>query len=162
MGTIYPHETARRTFITRSMMTSSNKNIFRVTDPLCGEFTGHRWIPRTKASVAELWCFLWFAHWINCWVNNREAGDLRRHCAHYEIIVMFTSWTVVSGQTDILCAGGPSSWKWCGELIDFSHCSNRSWWNLCVFTVVLEWWNRNCCILLNNRCKKETKETRCR
>ena len=30
--------------------------------PLCGEFTGHRWIPRTKASVAELWCFLWSAH----------------------------------------------------------------------------------------------------
>ena len=23
--------------------------------PLCGEFTGHRWIPRTKASDAELW-----------------------------------------------------------------------------------------------------------
>ena len=40
------------------MMTSSNGNIFRVTDRLCGEFTGHRWIPRTKASDAELWCFL--------------------------------------------------------------------------------------------------------
>ena len=25
-----------------SMMTSSNGNIFRVTGPLCGEFTGHR------------------------------------------------------------------------------------------------------------------------
>ena len=22
--------------------------------------------------------------WINGWVNNREAGDLRRHCAHYD------------------------------------------------------------------------------
>ena len=31
---------------------------FRVTGPLCGEFTGHRWIPLTKASVAELWYFL--------------------------------------------------------------------------------------------------------
>ena len=30
------------------MMTSSNENIFRVTGPLCGECTGHRWIPRTK------------------------------------------------------------------------------------------------------------------
>ena len=38
-----------------------NGNIFHVTEPLCGEFTGHRWIPRTKASDAELWCFLWFA-----------------------------------------------------------------------------------------------------
>ena len=43
------------------MMTSSNGNIFRVTGPLCGEFTGHRWIPRIKASDVELWCFLWFA-----------------------------------------------------------------------------------------------------
>ena len=43
------------------MMTSSNGNTFRATGPLCGEFTGHRWIPRTKASDAELWCFLWSA-----------------------------------------------------------------------------------------------------
>ena len=43
------------------MMTSSNGNIFRVTGPFCGEFTGHRWIPRTKASDAVLWCFLWSA-----------------------------------------------------------------------------------------------------
>ena len=26
--------------------------------------------------------------WINYWVNNREAGDLRRHRAHYDVIVM--------------------------------------------------------------------------
>ena len=43
------------------MTTSSNGNIFRVTDPLCGVFTGHRWIPLTKASDAELWCFPWSA-----------------------------------------------------------------------------------------------------
>ena len=40
------------------MMTSSNENIFRVTGHLCGLFTGPRWIPRTKVSDAELWCFL--------------------------------------------------------------------------------------------------------
>ena len=45
----------------RLMMTSSNGNIFRVTGHLCGEFTSPRWIPRTKASDAELWCFLWSA-----------------------------------------------------------------------------------------------------
>ena len=27
---------------------SSNGSIFRVSGPLCGEFTGHRWIPLTK------------------------------------------------------------------------------------------------------------------
>ena len=26
--------------------------------------------------------------WINGWANNREAGDLRRHRAHYDVIVM--------------------------------------------------------------------------
>ena len=30
------------------MMTSWNGNIFRVTGPLCGEFTGHRWIPSQR------------------------------------------------------------------------------------------------------------------
>ena len=31
---------------------------FRVTGPLCGEITSHRWIPDTKSSDAELWCFV--------------------------------------------------------------------------------------------------------
>ena len=43
------------------MMKSSNGNIFCVTGHLCGEFTCPRWIPITKASDAELWCFLWSA-----------------------------------------------------------------------------------------------------
>ena len=43
------------------MMTSANGTIFRVAGPLCGESTRHRWIPLTKASNAELWCFLWSA-----------------------------------------------------------------------------------------------------
>ena len=43
------------------MMTSSIGNIFHVTVLLCGEFTGHRWIPNTKARDAELWSFLWLA-----------------------------------------------------------------------------------------------------
>ena len=56
------------------MMTWSNGNIFRVTGHLCGEFTGPRWIPHTKASDAEPWY--------------REAGDLRRYRAHYDVILM--------------------------------------------------------------------------
>ena len=69
------------------MMTSSYGNIFRVTGHLCGEFTGHRWILLTKASDAELWCFF-YLHPINGWVNNGEAGDLRRYRAHYDGTVM--------------------------------------------------------------------------
>ena len=26
--------------------------------------------------------------WINGWVNNREAVELRYHCAYYDVIVM--------------------------------------------------------------------------
>ena len=29
---------------------------------------------------------------INCWVNNGETGDLRRHRAHYGVIVMKLAW----------------------------------------------------------------------
>ena len=47
--------------------------------PVTGEFP-------QKASDAELWYFLWSR--INGWVNNREAVDLRRHHAHYDVIVM--------------------------------------------------------------------------
>ena len=39
------------------MKTSSYGNISRGTDPLCGEFFGYLWIPLTKASDAEIWCF---------------------------------------------------------------------------------------------------------
>ena len=60
----------------------------RVTGPLFGEFTGRRWIPLTKASDAQLWWFFFICAWINGWVNNREAGDLRRHRAHYDVTVM--------------------------------------------------------------------------
>ena len=34
-------------------MTSSTGNIFLMTGPFQGEFTGHRWIPLTEASDAE-------------------------------------------------------------------------------------------------------------
>ena len=62
------------------MMTSSKGNIFRVTGHLCGEFTGPQW---RGALVFSLICV-----WINGWVNDREAGDLRRYRAHYDVIVM--------------------------------------------------------------------------
>ena len=68
------------------MMTSSNGNIFRVTGHLCREFTDPRWIPRTKASDAELWCFfdmrlnkrLSKQPW-DCWFETLSR-PLWRHC----------------------------------------------------------------------------------
>ena len=32
--------------------------------------------------------FSFICAWINCWVNSREAGDLRRHHAHFDVTVM--------------------------------------------------------------------------
>ena len=68
------------------MMTSSNGNIFRVTGHLCGEFTGPRWIPHTKATDAELWCLLWSApnkrlskHSWGWWFETLSS-PLWRHC----------------------------------------------------------------------------------
>ena len=74
-------------FVLTSMMTSSNGNIFRVTGHLCGEFTGPgefpaQW-PVTRSLDVSLICA-----WINDWVNNREAGDLRRHRGHYDVNVI--------------------------------------------------------------------------
>ena len=63
-----------------TMITSSNGDIFRVTGHLCGEFTGPQW--RGALMLSLIWA------WINGWVNNRAAGDLRRHHAHYDVIVM--------------------------------------------------------------------------
>ena len=185
---------------------------FRVAGHLCGECTGHRWIPHTKASEAELWYFFdlrlnkgaatcavgpesawlltfwlvafqqvwshgvhcgavrpanqakkmsqtrcektataapaaeaWFAklpldymlhnthpwkwcgrrssmwrpyslwrnlppaacrlcdHSLNGWVNNRKAGDLRRHRTHYDVTVMMSlNYVIVDAVTPSL------------------------------------------------------------
>ena len=70
------------------MMTSSNGSIFRVTGHLCGEFTGQRWIPRQRPATRSL-MFSLICPWMNGWVNNRKAGDLRRHRTHYDVRVMW-------------------------------------------------------------------------
>ena len=72
------------------MMTSSNGNIFRVTGPLYGDFAGHRWIPRTQRPGTRSFGTFFF---LNGWVNNGEAGDLRRHRSHYDVTVMDDSCT---------------------------------------------------------------------
>ena len=49
--------------------------------PVTGEFPSQR--PVTRSFDASLICA-----WINAWVNHREAGDLKPHCAHYDVTVM--------------------------------------------------------------------------
>ena len=78
-----------------TMMTSSNGNIFRATGPLCGDSTGHRWSLLTKASDAELWCFLYVC------LNKRLSKQsgcrcLRRRRANYDVTAMYCCLLLVN------------------------------------------------------------------
>ena len=62
---------------------------FRVAGHLCWEFTGDRWIPLTlEGQWRGALTFSMMCAWTNGWVNNRDADDLTRHRAHYDVIVM--------------------------------------------------------------------------
>ena len=58
---------------------------FRVIALLWGKSIGYRWIPRTKVSDAELWCFLWSVPEPTV---EQPMGDLGRHRTHCDVIVM--------------------------------------------------------------------------
>ena len=68
-------------------MTSSNGNISALLAicagnlPVTGEFPAQK--PVTRSCDVSLICVR-----INGWVSNREAGELRRHRAHYDVTVM--------------------------------------------------------------------------
>ena len=70
------------------IMTSPNGNTFRVSGPLCGEFTGSPSNSPHRGHWRGALMFSLICAWINSWVDNRKAGDLRRHRAHYYVIVM--------------------------------------------------------------------------
>ena len=44
--------------------------------------------------------------WINGWVNNREAGDLRRHGTHYDVTVIELMFVLQSNPWRMCC------WSW--------------------------------------------------
>ena len=69
------------------MMTSSNGNIFAKL-ALCA---GNSPVPVNSPHKGQ-WhgalMFFFICAWINGWVDNRGAGDLRRHRGHYDVTVM--------------------------------------------------------------------------
>ena len=73
------------------MMTSSNGNIFRVTDPLWSPVNSPHKGKWRGASMFSSICV-----WISGWVNNGDAGELRHHRAHYDAIVMIR---LIQGQS---------------------------------------------------------------
>ena len=86
------------------MMTSSNGNIFRVTGHLCGDPVNSQQKGQWRGALM----FSLICVWINDWVNNREAGDLRRYRAHHDVIVMGCSHpslpeTPASGNKVLIC-----------------------------------------------------------
>ena len=50
--------------------------------------------------------------WINGWVNNREAGDLRHHRAHYDVIVMYIMYSGCIKRMFLLCVHIDSFFPW--------------------------------------------------
>ena len=75
----------------------------------------HRKIPNKGQRRGALLFSLTIA-WINGWVNNRGAGDLRRHRAHYDVIVM------ALGQS----RGCPVPAKWPGNMYQINLCQTKS------------------------------------
>ena len=65
-----------------------------------------RWIPRTKGQWRGALMFSLIWAWINGWVNNREAGDSRRHRGHYDVNVMWFHGAV----RDVLVFYGCRDW----------------------------------------------------
>ena len=106
-------------------MTSSVGNIFHLTGPLCGEFTSDWRIPCTKAGSVM---FSLICASINGWVNNREAGNLRRHRAHYDVIVMGTLLINLLLPSDTIWHHG--CWSVLHQAITWSNVVLLSVWSL--------------------------------
>ena len=69
------------------MMTSSNGNI----SALLAIRAGNSPVPVNsphKGQWRRAWMFYLICVWINGWVNNHKAGDLRRYHAHYDVTVV--------------------------------------------------------------------------
>ena len=76
-----------------SMMTNTHDDVNKWKHFLrCWPFVrGFHWSP-VNSPHRDHWCrallFSLICAWLHGWVNNREAGDLRRHNAHYDVIVI--------------------------------------------------------------------------
>ena len=156
------HYLTRHALRVNNMMTSSNKNIFRVIGPLCGN-SPHKGQWRT-ALMFSLICA-----WTNGWVKNWDAGDLRRHRTQNDAIVITKYPNSIWPNVDIwhhtcrlaysrywvaACRIQASSWT-NDENRDISNISGTKSLNLIVFRLGLKFslrymlkpsvkWRRNC------------------
>ena len=71
-----------------------------------------------KGQCRGAFMFSLICAWINRWVNNREAGDLRRYYAHCDVIVMkLIALRLLS-----------LPWYHCLTIIAINHAGNRAYW----------------------------------
>ena len=77
------------------MMTSWNGNMFRVTGFCAGNSPATAGNHRSPVNCphTDQWrralMFSLMCAWTGSWVNNQDAGDLRRHRAHYDVTVIW-------------------------------------------------------------------------
>ena len=124
-------------------MTSSNGNIFRVTGHLCGGIHRSPVNSSHKGQWRSALMFSLICAWINGWIKNGEAGDLRRHRVHYNVAVMSYNWVAPDskvhganmGPTWVLSApGGPHV-----GLINFAI------WGIIAWPSRTRYWIQGCC-----------------
>ena len=76
------------------------------------------------------WCgalMFFICAWLNGWVNNREAGDMRRHRAHYDV----TAMSPIRGPVTLVFVIGLNrlfemSWCSCDVTVITLACSSRA------------------------------------
>ena len=82
--------------------------------------------------------------WIDGWVNNREASDLRRHRAHYDVTVMNTKHICLHILWDILynctCSSTDRS---CYKLRISSDYCNNFLFEIFTLKTIVKWTNFN-------------------
>ena len=80
-------------FKTEVIKKKSHKSWWRKHFPRCWPFVRGIHLSPVNSPYKGQWrgtlMFSLICAWINDWVNNGETGDLRRHRAHYDVIVMY-------------------------------------------------------------------------
>ena len=78
------------------MMTPSNGNIFSRSWPFVWGIHRSPVNSPHKGQWRGALTFSLICTWINGWVNNRKAGNLRRHRAHYDVTIMSSSHSALN------------------------------------------------------------------
>ena len=105
IGPRYQDHVMTWTYFRLYMMTASNRfsallALCAGNSPVTGEFPSQR--PVTRSLMFSLSCA-----WMNDWINNREAGDLRRH---YDVILWILPWAAKDRRISITGVSNVDLW----------------------------------------------------